>query len=492
MKKNYWPYMAAALLPVVGCQHGVRVKHPNIILVMTDDQGFGDLSCYGSPDVYTPNLDRLYAQSIRFTDFHVSPTCAPTRSALMTGRAPFMNGVTHTIWERERLSLRATTIAQVLRSNGYATGIFGKWHLGDEDAYQPDMRGFDRMFIHGGGGIGQAYACSCADVPDNSYFDPVIKDQSVFVKTEGFCTDVFFTAALQWIKSNADKKQPFFAYLATNAPHSPYHAPESYRQKFIEEGYGRNAQGFYGMVENIDSNMGRLMKALKEWHLEKNTILIFMTDNGKALSADRRPDGSRVQQYNAGMKGYKNTVHEGGTHVPFFIRWTGHWQGGRDISRLANHFDLFLTFAELTGTEIPDSITFDGRSLLPLIEDQNADWPDRFRVFQKGRWPVGAEPDSFKYINFAVRNERFRMVGMDELYDIKADPGETNNVIQQHPDVVREMLQYYDRWWSEARPLMVNEGVPMSKVRPFHERYKRQMKEGGLSFWDPGPDLGIN
>ena len=473
---------------ITACSTGNGDK-PNIILVMTDDQGFGDLSSNGSPDVFTPNIDLLHEQSITFSDFQASPTCAPTRSAIMTGRAPFKNGVTHTINERERMSLEASTIAQLLQSNGYKTGIFGKWHLGDEEEYQPDLRGFDRMFIHGAGGIGQSYSCSCADAPGNSYFDPIIKNQSVFVKTEGFCSDVFFDEGMRWIKENADKGQPFFAYIVTNAPHSPYLAPDSFKQKFAEEGYGAQAQGFYGMVENIDYNMGRLTGNLKDWDLEENTILIFMSDNGKALSVDRgRPDGEIVKQYNAGMHGYKGTTYEGGTHVPFFIRWPGHWEGSREIPQLANHYDIYPTLAEITGSIIPDGKELDGRSLLPLITNPEVEWPDRYRVFHQGRWPIGAEPDSFKYTKFAVRNERFRLVGMKELYDVQADPGETINVFDQHPEIVAGLMKEYEKWWSEARPLMVNEFVPMSKEKPYHVMYNQQMKNEGIIPWQK-PDF---
>ena len=390
--KNGLIILTAALLIFSSCTSN---NTPNIILVMTDDQGYGDLSVHGSPDVLTPNIDLLHEQSIRITDFQVSPTCAPTRSAIMTGRAPFNNGVTHTINERERMTLKAYTLAQLLSDNGYSTGIFGKWHLGDEEAYQPDMRGFKRMFIHGAGGIGQSYNCSCADAPGNSYFDPIVKDNSLFVKTEGFCSDVFFDEAMRWIKGNADNKQPFFAYIVTNAPHSPYLAPDSFKQKFAEDGYGSSAQGFYGMVENIDYNMGRLTANLDEWNLADNTILIFMTDNGKALSTDRgRPDGQTLKQYNAGMHGYKGTTYEGGTHVPFFIRWPDQWEGGIDIPQMANHFDIFPTLAEITGAPIPADKILDGKSLLPLILNPDVDWPDRYRVFHQGRWPIGAEPDS--------------------------------------------------------------------------------------------------
>ena len=223
---------------------------PNIILVMTDDQGMGDLSCMGNEVLRTPNLDRFYGMSTRFTEFHVSPTCSPTRSAIFSGRHEFRNGVTHTIKERERMALSTTTFPQLLQRAGYQTGIFGKWHLGDEDAYQPYNRGFDEVFIHGAGGIGQSYEGSCADFPpnreaDGKYFDNVILHNDTLVQTKGFCTDVFFQAALGWIKSQYDAKTPFFAYIAPNAPHGPMIAPERYKKRFADLGWDESTQGRY-------------------------------------------------------------------------------------------------------------------------------------------------------------------------------------------------------------------------------------------------------
>ncbi len=218
-------------------------SRPNIILVMTDDQGLGDLSCMGNKTLRTPNLDQLYKISTRFTDFHVSPTCAPTRSAIMSGRHEFRNGVTHTIKERERMALSTTTFPKLLHQSGYATGIFGKWHLGDEDAYQPYNRGFSEVFIHGAGGIGQSYPGSCADFPPNQsketrYFDIAALHNDTIVKTEGFCTDVFFQAALGFIKKQHQAGTPFFAYISTNAPHGPMIAPAKYKTRFADLGWG--------------------------------------------------------------------------------------------------------------------------------------------------------------------------------------------------------------------------------------------------------------
>src|SRR4051812_48427128 len=228
-------------------------QRPNIILVMTDDQGYGDLGWTGNPVVRTPNIDRFATEAVRFTDFHVSPTCAPTRSALMTGRHEFKNGVTHTINERERMTLEATTIAEVFKKAGYATGIFGKWHLGDQPEYQPGRRGFDEVFIHGGGGIGQTYPGSCGDAPGNSYFNPTIMHNGKFERTQGYCTDVFFGQAAKWIEARAKSKKPFFAYIAPNAAHAPLDCPEEYSRRYAGKVLTMAAK-FFGMIENIDDD----------------------------------------------------------------------------------------------------------------------------------------------------------------------------------------------------------------------------------------------
>lgn len=244
-------------------------SRPNIILVMTDDQGYGDLSCHGHPFLETPNLDKLYGQSTCFTDFHVSPTCAPTRAALLSGRAPFKNGVTHTILERERMTLKAVTIAEVLKSAGYRSGIFGKWHLGDADPYQPDSRGFDETFIHAAGGIGQNFPGTQGAIPGTGYFDPFIKHNGRIVKTSGYCTDVFFQEAMGWIKKCQQEKQPFFAYIPTNAPHGPFIVADKYQKPFEGKVKDKATRAFFGMIVNIDENMGRLMAKLEEWNMTR-------------------------------------------------------------------------------------------------------------------------------------------------------------------------------------------------------------------------------
>jgi len=466
-------------------------SRPNIVLMMTDDQGYGPVGRHGHQWIRTPNLDELHDKSIRFTRFLVSPTCSPTRSAMMTGRHPMRNGVTHTILERERMTLDATILPQVLKAAGYTTGIFGKWHLGDEEPYQPHRRGFDEVFIHGAGGIGQAYNCSCADAPGNKYFDPVIRHNGSFVKTEGFCTDVFFTAGLGWINQVRQGDQPFFAYIATNAPHGPFIAPPENTKRFTDLGFGGAQAGFYGMIENIDENVGRLLAKLDQWKLLDNTLVIFMSDNGMTGGGSGRlgkplgqtADGKKLYPYNANVKGLKGSADEGGVRVPFFVRWDGKLEPGREIDTLAAHIDLLPTLAELAGAKQPAN-QVEGRSLLPLIESPSAKWSDRFLFTHKGRWQTGADPDKFQWTNFAVRNQRFRLVG-NALYDMQQDPQQKTNVIDKHPEVVEKMRAAYDRWWKATRPLMVNEDAPLSPTRPFHVRYAEQQKETGIPQWKP-------
>ena len=209
------------------------VNKPNIIFVMPDDVGYGDYACFGNPIMRTPNVDAFKNESLLFSQFHVSPTCAPTRSAIMSGRHEFKNGVTHTIIERERMSLDTFTLPQQLKTVGYTTGIFGKWHLGDEAEYRPESRGFDEVYIHGGGGIGQSYKGSCGDAPKNTNIDPTLLHNGIFEKTTGYCTDLFFAQAIKWMENKHQAKQPFFAYITPNAAHGPHVVPEKYYQHYL-------------------------------------------------------------------------------------------------------------------------------------------------------------------------------------------------------------------------------------------------------------------
>ena len=454
-------------------------KRPNIVFVLTDDQGYGDLSCHGNPILKTPNIDRLHREGVRFTDFMVSPTCSPTRSALMTGRHEFRNGVTHTILERERLTLSATTLAQVLKSAGYATGIFGKWHLGDEPDHWPSRRGFDEMFIHGAGGIGQSYPGSCGDAPGNTYFSPAILHNGKFEKTNGYCTDVFFAQALKWIEATKGK-QPFYAHISTNAPHGPLQVRPEDEARYADKVDDPNAAKFFGMIANIDDNVGKLLAKLSEWGIERDTLVIFMNDNGGTAG---------VKVFNAGMRAQKGTPCVGGIRASSFWRWPGTLKPA-DCDRLAANIDFFPTLAELAGAKLTDEAKkqVEGRSLVSLLSNPQAEWSDRTLFTHVGRWPVGADRSKFKYATCSVRNSRFQMVTASkgetknwQLFDLKADPGEKSDVADKHPEVVKQLDAEYDRWWESVQPQLVNEDAVPPAENPFKTLFNQQFAAGATS-----------
>ncbi|PAY16799.1 arylsulfatase [Rhodopirellula sp. SM50] len=491
MKKLCLILVAAGFLLPAFCDASAQAQslkgsRPNIVFVMTDDQGMGDLSCMGNEVVRTPNIDQLYQQSTRLTDYHVSPTCAPTRAALMSGRLPFMVGVTHTIQQRERMALDVVTMPQALKSAGYATGLFGKWHLGDDLPYLPQSRGFDEVLMHGAGGIGQVNFGDFAANKNNVYFDNVLLHNDTIVQTKGFCTDVFFQAGLNWIKEQKDSDSPYFAYISLNAPHAPLVAPKDYTEYFLNLGYDKGTAARYGMIENIDDNVGLLLKKLQEWGQLSDTFVIFTTDNG-ATHLSGTLNGERIKHFNYNMKGAKNSPNEGGTHVPAFLYWKGVLSEGVDIDQLIHHVDLFPTFVELAGAELPETMQpLDGRSILPLLANKEADWPDRERFVHCGRWAKGKR-DEGKYQKTAVRTERWRLVNHEELYDITNDPSETTDVASAKPDVVARLRQAFDQWWDSALPMMVNEGLPSVKGpnQPFAIRYEKQLQEKGIPDWAP-------
>lgn len=454
---------------------------PNIILLITDDQGYGDMSAHGHPLLQTPAMDQLRSESVRFTDFRVSPTCSPTRASLMTGRHEFMSGVTHTILERERLSLKATALPQLLKAAGYSTAIVGKWHLGDEAAYQPGNRGFDEVFIHGGGGIGQKFPGSCADAPGNKYFDPAILHNGHFVRTQGYCTDVFFDHAMKWMERQKGKDQPFFLYLATNAPHSPLVCPPEWSQPY-EGKVPAEAAKYLGMVANIDHNLGRLLVKMKELGIEQNTLLVFMNDNGGTKPG--------VQLYNAGMAGSKGTASNGGTRAFSFWRWPGTLTPG-DRPQLTAHLDVLPTLAELAHASIPAAVQsqLEGYSLVPLLRSADAPWhEDRMLVTHVGRWggmkPGSSPPQKLIPQDVSVRWKQYLLLYTKkgwQLYDVLADPAQHRDLCAEHPDVVKKLSDSYDSWWERVLPRLENEEAwrTAPAVPPFHALYREQMGSSG-------------
>jgi arylsulfatase A-like enzyme/acetyl esterase/lipase len=462
----------------------VTRRPPNIVYVMTDDQGYGDIAAHGNPVIKTPNLDRLHRDSVRLTEFHASPTCAPTRAALLTGRHEFHSGVTHTIHERERLALSATTLPELLRTAGYATGIFGKWHLGDEDAYQPGRRGFHRTFIHGGGGIGQTFPGSCGDVAGNRYHDPVIRSDGTFVETKGYCTDVFFGEALRWIEASHHAGEPFFCMLTPNAPHDPLDCPVGsdvgYLKPLEAAGIADPVQRakiarFYGMIENIDANVGRLLDTLDRLGIADDTLVVFTTDNGTATGAP---------VFNAGMRGAKGTVWRGGTRVPSFWRWPAALPSGVDVPAVTAHIDVLPTLCELAGAAIPPEIAprVEGRSLVPLLRDPQAAWPDRPLVTHQGRWDRGQAAAS-QYRNCRIREGRWSLVNVTnkphgwQLYDVVNDSAEAHDVASANPEIVARLAGTYDAWWAAVQDDLVNENIDGPAENPFKVAYRHQRRD---------------
>ena len=474
MKLTLPVFLLALLLATASHAAALAGKRPNIVFLFTDDQGYGDLSVHGNPVLKTPNLDKLHGEARRFTDFHVSPTCAPTRSALMSGRHEFKNGITHTILERERMALQTTTIAEVLQKAGYATGIFGKWHLGDEAEYQPGRRGFGEVFIHGGGGIGQIFPGSCGDAPDNKYFDPTILHNGTFEKTRGYCTDVFYEKATQWMDQQRKAKQPFFAYIPTNAPHGPYIARPEDKALYEGKGLPPDTESFFGMIHNIDQNVGKVLAKIEEWGIARDTLVVFMNDNGGTAG---------VSVFNADMRGAKGSAWLGGTRACSFWRWPGSIVPG-DCTALSAHIDFFPTLAELAGTPIPEGAKkqVEGRSLVPLLENPASPWKDRTLFTHLGRWNKMTDPNEAKFQMGSVRNTRWAMVSERssarepqwQLFDLTKDYAQKHNVISEYPEVAKELGAAYDQWWSECLPLMVNEKAMGPRINPFQELYYKQ------------------
>lgn len=474
-------------LPLIPANaNSLKGTRPNIILVMTDDQGMGDLSCMGNKVVRTPHIDAFYKKATRLNDFQVSPTCAPTRAAMMSGRPPFKVGVTHTIFQRERLAPDVFTLPQALKSAGYATGLFGKWHLGDEEAYLPQNRGFDEVLMHGAGGIGQVRLGDFLQNEENVYFDNVLLHNDTIVKTKGYCTDLFFHAGLAWIREQEKTDTPYFSYISLNAPHAPMAVAESYKKRFLDLGYDKGTAGRYGMIENIDDNFALLLKKLNEWDALENTLIIFMTDNG-GTHLSGTLNGKRVKHFNANLKGGKNSPTEGGTHVPAFWQWKGKLGEGADIKQLTAHLDLFPTFCELAGVTLPGKMQkLDGLSLVPLLQDPAAAWPERELFVHCGRWNTGQRAKA-KFQKCAVRTNKWRFVNNKELYDIENDPSETTDVSSAYPDVIAKLRKSYDQWWDATGPLLVNEGLPRVKPedQPLVIRYAKQLAEKGIPEWAP-------
>ena len=410
----------------------LSAERPNVVIVITDDQGYGDLACHGNPIIKTPHIDKLYSESTVFTDYHVAPTCSPTRAALLTGHWTNRTGVWHTIMGRSMIRENEVTLGQHF-SKDYATAMFGKWHLGDNYPYRPEDRGFEEVYRHGGGGVGQT-----PDVWDNAYFDGSYFHNQKIVPAKGFCTDVFFEQANKFITNAAKKDEPFLAYISLNAPHGPLHCPQKYLDLYKDQ--NDKIAAFFGMITNIDDNVGKTRKLLSDLGIADNTIFVFTTDNGTA-------SGAKV--FNAGMKGKKGSAYDGGHRVPMFIHWPA--QGinkHRKIDTLTHAIDFVPTLMDVCQIPNTAQVKFDGTSLKDLIDpDTDVEWEDRFIITDSQRIV-----DPKKWRQSAVMSQQYRLINGKELYDIKADPGQKKNIAKDHPEQVEKMRAFYEAWWTELKP----------------------------------------
>lgn len=409
-------------------------KRPNILLVMTDDQGWGDLGLHGNPHLKTPHLDRIGIEGAQFTRFHCSPVCSPTRSSLLTGRYNYRTGVVDTYLGRSMMHSEEVTLAEMLRPLGYRTGIFGKWHLGDNYPLRAMDQGFDESLVLNGGGLLQP-----GDPPEAitgvkpSYFDPLLSRNGKWERTRGYCTDVYVNEAMRFMEKSKDK--PFFCYLPTNAPHTPLQVEDRYAAKYRAAGLDDTTARVYGMVENIDENMGRMLEFLKAKDLERDTIVVFLTDNGP-----------QQKRYNGVLRELKGSAYEGGTRVPLLVRWPGKIAPGTLVDRVSAHYDLTPTLLEAAGGKT--SAKMDGRSLLPLLTEPRSagSWSDRTVYLQ---WHRGDAPEPFR--NSAVHTQRYKLVNGTELYDMDADPGETKDLSAMEPNTVRQLRKSYEAWYGDVK-----------------------------------------
>ncbi|MEM6258627.1 MAG: arylsulfatase [Planctomycetota bacterium] len=434
------------------------IAKPNIIVIITDDQGYGDFGITGNSVLDTPNLDRFAMQSTRFDRFYVSPVCTPTRASLMTGRYHQRTGAVDTWKGRSMMRAGELTLAEALRDLGYATGIFGKWHLGDCYPFRAMDQGFEYSIVHRGGGLGQP----SEPIENNRrYTDPILFRNGEQVQTKGYCTDVYFDEAIGYMEKQAKADRPFFAYIAANAPHGPYHdVPDKLYRKYKKKdltpillGNDKDADRVarvFAMVENIDQNIGRLMSSLKRFGLDDNTLVLFMLDNGP-----------NTERYVGAMRGMKSQVHEGGVRSPLFIRWPGRIEPRQRVRQTAAHIDLMPTLLDAAGSGAPEGVEFDGRSLMPLIEGRGGvDWPERAIVLQAHRGTSGE-----KFHHCTVIRGRWKMVRPSgfhhesskddtpfELYDLFADPREENNRADDEPEVLEQLKRAYLDWYADVVP----------------------------------------
>lgn len=481
---------------------------PNVIIILTDDQGFGELGATGNPVVHTPHIDQFASQGTSLTNFHVMPVCSPTRACLMTGRYNYRTGVTDTFLGRSMMDPKEVTLPQMLAKGGYRTGIFGKWHLGDNFPMRAMDKGFHESLVLNGGGLAQP-----GDPPDpaderGAYFNATLRHNGEWVKTNGYVSDVITNAAIDFISKKSS--EPFLTYLAFNCPHAPHQVPAEYRSHYPDNVFSagvfpqtghpmapkqdyQDLARVYGMIENIDDNVNRLLTKLDELKLSENTIVILFSDNGC----------QKHNGYNAGFQGWKGTPFEGGIHQFCFLRWPGHFKAGGKVDRITAAFDLTPTLLDLCEIQKPESVAFDGKSIAPLLRGEKAEWPDRTLVFQ---WHRGDAPE--RYRSFAARSQNWKLVqplGAEavkwdgrtnfKLYDMEHDPLEMHDLAADNPAMVAELKSKYDAWFDDvthgrdySAPPRICIGAPEENpvllTRQDWRGPKANWNATGIGYWD--------
>ncbi len=480
------PALAARFAPAL---MAAADRPPNVILILTDDQGWYEIGVNGNTDIHTPVMDRLASEGVRFTQFYASPVCSPTRAALMTGRHYQRTGAVDTYLGRDTLHTDEVTLGQVLQQQGYRTACIGKWHLGRYMKYHPMNRGFDEFF-----GFWQYGFINRYDDSDDLWSG---KER---VQTRGYVTDVLTDRAISFVEQNRQK--PFFLYLPYNAPHVPHLVPDPFIAKYLKQGVPLAEARIYGMIESLDTNIGRLLGRVDDLGLRDNTLVLFMTDNGG------------VGRYNkTGLRGFKGSCYEGGVRVPFFARWPGKIPARAVVNAMAQHIDVLPTICELTGAPKPDR-ALDGKSLAPLLRNGKGDSPHDylFHQWNRGHPVLSSVPgDAELQASWAVRDARGRkLMSTGELFDLEADPGESQNLADREPGTVRALRSKMEDWFADVTkgqryarvPIEVGRadenpveidltwGEPAGKrVRPLYRSYNLDI----VDQWDtPGDSVSWN
>jgi len=438
---------------------------------MADDVGYGDLECHGNTIIKTPLLNALRDESAKFERYYVSPTCSPSRAALMTGRWPFAAGVNHTISGRSILKKGIPTVADLFQKAGYRTGIFGKWHLGDNAPSRPEDRGFQEVFIHKGGGIGQS-----PDYWGNSYMNPTLWHNGKWVKSEGFCTELFIQQAMLW--SHKESEKPFFAFIPLNVAHKPWTVKQEWRETLKLRGVPDNLIDFYALIEDMDQQIGRLLKSIDR----ENTIIWFMSDNGTA-----------GRGYNAGMKGRKGSVHEGGVRVPSWVSWKGSIAPDLQTSHISGHVDFLPTICGLAGVAIPEGVKVTGDDWSNYLLGKGEAIKERLWYTNLGRWGGRDDPAMARMRQFAVRSDQFRLVET-RIFDMQRDPDQKTDVMESQSGEALRLLQAYQTWWHDQRSQIFsnvyievgNEREPVTRLSA-HDWYASDLapdSRGAEKIWD--------